>query len=408
LALVFGALYFIQGAGEPTEGLIAQPVRSLLKEWGTGPARIGTFAALLAIPWSLKPLYGLLSDFVPIAGSRRRSYLVLASVATIAGLAGVALFPPAPGQTGVLLGWLLLPTVAIALADVATDALLVETAQPRGLTGMLQAVQWGCLYAATVLTGSLGGYLSQHHRQSLGFLICASLAAGTIVLAVAGVEEQRRVLERPRLRDAIEALGRAARTPGLWALAGFLFLWNVNPFCNAVLQFHMTMRMGFSEQFYGHTVSVLALASIAACVAYGRYSRRVRMPWLVHASIALGIASTLAYGLMSGPASAVVITIAVGLTYMTATLIQLDLAARACPTETAGTVFATLMALENLATSASTFFGSALYEWGDARWGGRASFLVLLGIGAATTASCWALVPLLPRTKETLTTEPCQ
>lgn len=34
LAPLFGAMYFIQGIAEPTEGLIAQPVRSLLKTWG--------------------------------------------------------------------------------------------------------------------------------------------------------------------------------------------------------------------------------------------------------------------------------------------------------------------------------------------------------------------------------------
>ena len=68
LGLLCGAIYFVQGIGEPTEGLIAQPVRSILKSWGQGDAAIATFAALLAIPWSLKPLYGLLTDFVPLAG----------------------------------------------------------------------------------------------------------------------------------------------------------------------------------------------------------------------------------------------------------------------------------------------------------------------------------------------------
>ena len=44
LGLLFGAIYFIQGVGEPTEGLIAQPVRSILKSWGHGDSAITTFA----------------------------------------------------------------------------------------------------------------------------------------------------------------------------------------------------------------------------------------------------------------------------------------------------------------------------------------------------------------------------
>src|SRR3954447_17698242 len=79
LGLLFGALSFLQGIGEPTDGLIAQPVRTLLRSWGRSTGEIAVFAALLAIPWSLKPLYGLLSDFVPLVGSRRKGYLIVAS-----------------------------------------------------------------------------------------------------------------------------------------------------------------------------------------------------------------------------------------------------------------------------------------------------------------------------------------
>jgi MFS family permease len=394
LALFFGTLYFIQGVSEPVEGLIAQPVRSILKGWGEGNARITMFSALLAIPWSLKPLYGLISDFIPIAGSRRRSYLILAALASIVGLLTIYFAPQSAGTPMALLGWLLVPTVAVAFSDVVTDALLVEKAQPRNLTGTLQAVQWGCMYGATMLTGTLGGYLSEHHSESLGFLICAALATITLLLALFGAKETG-----PRVRapagEFLAALGRAVRTPGLVSVAGFLFLWNFNPFSNAVLYLHMTRALGFSEQFYGHTVSLLAGASMVACVAYSLYCRRIGMMRLVKASIVLGVVSTLAYGFLNGKTSAVAVTIGVGLVYMTATLIQLDLAARICSVEVAGTIFATLMALENLANASSTALGGWLYEWACERWGSHISFLIVVAVGASTTAACWLLLPLL-------------
>src|SRR3954470_5297562 len=89
LGLLFGALYFLQGIGEPTDGLIAQPVRSLLKGWGRTAGEIAAFSALLAIPWSLKPLYGLLTDFVPLFGTRRKGYLILAAAAMAISLIGL-------------------------------------------------------------------------------------------------------------------------------------------------------------------------------------------------------------------------------------------------------------------------------------------------------------------------------
>ena len=77
--IFFAALYFVQSVGDPTSGLIAQPVRSLLRGWGELPAALGTLMALLAVPWTIKPVFGLLSDFVPLLGSRRRNYLLLAN-----------------------------------------------------------------------------------------------------------------------------------------------------------------------------------------------------------------------------------------------------------------------------------------------------------------------------------------
>ena len=70
--ILFAALYFIQSVGDPTSGLVSQPVRSLLRNWGESPASLAALMALLAIPWSIKPAFGLLSDFVPLLGCRRR------------------------------------------------------------------------------------------------------------------------------------------------------------------------------------------------------------------------------------------------------------------------------------------------------------------------------------------------
>src|SRR5687768_9459194 len=113
LGVLFGALYFLQGIGEPTDGLMAQPVRTLLGSWGMSVREIRTFSALLAIRWSLKPLYGLLSDFVPLRGSRRRGYLIAASAATAATLLGLYIFPVPSGSAGLLLGWLWVATLAV-------------------------------------------------------------------------------------------------------------------------------------------------------------------------------------------------------------------------------------------------------------------------------------------------------
>ena len=136
---------------------------------------------------------------------------------------------------------------------------------------------------------------------------------------------------------------------------------------------------------------------MVASLAYGFYCRRVPFRLLVHLSITAGILATIAYWGMLGKASAVVVTLVVGFVYMTGSLIQLDLAARVCPPETAGTVFALLMSVINVSNSLAIALGGYAYEWGLGLWGSRVAFDVLVGLGALCTAGCWLLVPILDR-----------
>jgi len=395
LSLLFGAIYFIQGIAEPTEGLIAQPVRSLLTKWGQSTGEITTFMALISLPWSIKPLYGLISDFLPIFGSRRRSYLILTTAVTVLGLGYLYFFPPQPGAVRVLLWLLVIPTVGVAFSDVVSDALMVERGQPLGLTGRLQSVQWAAMYAATILAGFVGGWLSQHRREEVGFLICAAATAASLVLAVLWVPEPRVARSTETLVDTAAALGRAVRTPAVLTSAAFLFLWNFNPFSSSVQYVYMVRDMGLSDQFYGTMTSLFAAAAMCGSLAYGFYCRRVPFARLIHLAIVTGVLSTLTYWGLTGKWSACLVTVLSGVTYMTGNLIQLDLAARICPPKAAGTVFALLMSVSNLAILTSTWLGGIWYDQLDALWGHRAAFNTLVAMGAAFTAGCWLLTPWL-------------
>src|SRR4029453_11292546 len=223
VAAFFATIYFIQGIGDPTSGLIAQPIRSLLKSWGGSPTTIAGFMALLALPWSLKVLFGLLSDLVPLFGSRRRNYLLISSVSASMGLLALYFFPVPQGAHWVLFTWLLLPPIGIAFGAVLVDALMVETGQPRGLTGRLQSIQWTAVNVALLLTGVVGGYLSTVDRQQAALLLCALLWAASFVLAYRFAHASPDV--RPmRARQTMASLVHAFGRPGLLTVCGILFV----------------------------------------------------------------------------------------------------------------------------------------------------------------------------------------
>ncbi|MGB6167850.1 MAG: folate/biopterin family MFS transporter, partial [Geitlerinemataceae cyanobacterium] len=74
-------VYFVQGI----LGLARLAVSFFLKDdLGLTPAEVSAMLGIVALPWTIKPLFGFMSDGLPILGYRRRPYLLLS------GLLGVA------------------------------------------------------------------------------------------------------------------------------------------------------------------------------------------------------------------------------------------------------------------------------------------------------------------------------
>lgn len=398
LAVLFGLIYFVQGIGEPTAGLISQPVRSLLKDWGLDAAAIASFMFIVGFPWYIKPLFGILSDFVPIFGMRRKSYLLIATMTASIGLLFAGFYDLPAGSTTTLMWLLLLPTLGVAFTDVVADALMVEKGQPLNFTGRLQSIQWGALYTAGILTGVVGGWLSENKYQQLGFVICGTMTAVTFLASVAFVKEPRdRSVDLDAARATLAITWRTFRSGYVLPVALFLFLLNFNPFSADVLYVYMTETMGLSEQFVGNTYSVGSVAAITACLVYGWLAPRIGVRTLIYLSLVTMVVSSLCYWGLVGPKSAMLIAALVGFVYMITTLVQLDMAARYCPPESAGTVFALLMSLSNLAVSLSSKVGGHWFEAWSKEWGPTQAFDVLVAVGASFTAACGLLLFILPK-----------
>ena len=88
--LFFAIVYVVEGIGQARVGVIFQPLNNYLKVIGWTPVQVTAYLAILNFPWIIKPVFGLVSDFVPLFGYRRKSYLILSSICGVGAYAWIA------------------------------------------------------------------------------------------------------------------------------------------------------------------------------------------------------------------------------------------------------------------------------------------------------------------------------
>ena len=390
LALFFGVTYFVQGFADLSSGLTYQPIQYLLKEQlQLSAADAGGFWAIVGLGWTLKPLYGFLSDSVPFAGYRRKSYLILMALIGAFCWSVLTFFP---FSYTTLLCALTLCAASLAFTDVMTDALMVETGRPLRLTGSFQAIQWGSLSFALILAQFFGGYLATYAAVQSVFLLAAGFPLVLVIVTLSLVREPPITGPQIAFADTLAALRHTTRTPMLWTSVVFLFLWNFSPSFGTPLLYYETDVLKFSKVFIGALGAITQVGSVLGAVLFLLYGRAIPLRRLLSVAVVLGVFSTLSFLGLVGPRSAVGLFFFSGMINQITHLAVLDLAARTCPVRAAGTVFALLMSTLNLGTSSGRIFGGWLYEF--------AGFPVLILISTLGTALCWLIIPFVSEPHE--------
>jgi predicted MFS family arabinose efflux permease len=382
LGTLFAIVYFAQGMVYLPE----QVLGLVLKERGLSAGQLATFNWIITIPWFIKPVYGLLSDFVPLFGTRRRSYFMLSTALAAGTAVAVSLQPEAP--YGMLVALVTLLWLGVGFTDVLTDALMVERGRPLGRTGAFQSAQWAALSAASVLVGVAGGYLADRRAVALTFALVACFPLLSLAMAATMVHEPRSRVDVEGLGETWAAVRGALGRRDLWLVAGFIFFFFFAPSFGPAFFYYQTDVLGFSQPFIGALASLGAAAGIAGALLYaplaGRFSLRRMLLGLIGATVA----GTLAYLVYVGPVSAGLVTLLYGAIAMAAQVGFLDLAAKACPRRAEATFFALLMSVSNIGMRSGEWLGANLYD--------LVGYTPLVLISAAATAAALPLVPLVP------------
>ena len=189
-----------------------------LREAGVERATIG-FLSWVGLAYAFKWVWAPLVDRLPLPGltawlGRRRSWLLLAQCAVMAGLVGMGLSDPRESLTA-LVGWAVLVAFGSATHDIALDAYRIESAgvdEQAALaatyqTGYRLAMIWagaGALWlAARAEALDASGY--QQAAWQLSYLVmAASMLLGPLVVLVSPEPQQRELPAARNLREWLQ------------------------------------------------------------------------------------------------------------------------------------------------------------------------------------------------------------
>lgn len=311
---VIGTPYFVQG----TSNLSEIPILYFIKfSLGMGDAGGQLFDSVKSAGWLIKPVWGYISDTIPLFGYRRKSWFVaMAFLATAFWAINAAM-----AALGVTLPWLFLITFNLAFAtyafvDVVCDAIMVTEGRRRGRVGHFVNFQWTVLAVANAGAVLAGGWLQGTIEESfvdpaLIFLLTGLPPLITAVVGLRHIEEEKvpatkpfRRLRRIRLLASAGAAGRWLwRAPGrfgafrrrhrtIWLLVLFLFFWKFSPSVGYIERSYLIDERGFDPSAFAIILSAGSIVFLFSILVYVWLTRRFgRIEWhhYLYAMVAIGV-----------------------------------------------------------------------------------------------------------------------
>ena len=286
--LFFAIVYVVEGIGRARVGIIFQPLNYYLKDIGWTPLQVTAYLAILNFPWIIKPVFGLVSDFIPLFGYRRKSYLIISSICAVGAYAWIARLTE-PSEFALLL---VLTSFAMATASTLCGALLAENGQSFRLSSTFVGQQWLWFYIAIMASSFIGGELIQRLPPLSALQAAAGVAAvapiAVILASLFLLSERKSRANREEMQRTFQSVVAALKSAKLYLVALFLFLYSFAPGFGTPLYYFMTDELKFSQSYIGILGSIASAGWIAGALVHRYFLSKMSSKALLYLSIVLG------------------------------------------------------------------------------------------------------------------------
>mmetsp|Transcript_21394 Transcript_21394/g.34579 ORF Transcript_21394/g.34579 Transcript_21394/m.34579 type:complete len:561 (-) Transcript_21394:171-1853(-) len=186
VAFIFSCHFCLKGV---TLGLVGQAglpfSQQYLKLSAEETQRLGIVAMF---PWSIKPLVGMISDVLPIAGYHKRYYMLVVSVFGAAALVYLGSVPIGPGQALVYVAALVLVNLQVSVVDLLTEGKYTEKMRlvPEVSSDVVSLV-WSNQTAGGLLATAISFFALQTKNYRAMFFCAVPFSVQAIFTSVAGL-----------------------------------------------------------------------------------------------------------------------------------------------------------------------------------------------------------------------------
>ncbi|PON68345.1 Folate-biopterin transporter [Parasponia andersonii] len=338
------------------------------------PSVVQLYTGLYAIPWVMKPIWGLMTDVFPVKGYRRRPYFVLAGFIGALSAAMVAL----GGRltVAVALSCLIGLSAAVAIADVTIDACIARNSiEVRALASDLQSLCGFCSSAGALIGYSTSGFFV-HHLGPQGSL---GLLAGppTLLILLGFVLYEQRTSGRSeeksteKLGLAMRGMYKTIKFPQVWKPSLYMFLSLALSFSTHEGHFYWytdpKAGPAFSQEFVGIIYAIGAMASMVGVLIYHKnlkdypFRSLLFMAQLLYSVCGmLDLMFVLRWNLVLGIPDYLFVVMEECVSRIVSRIRWMPmivLSSRLCPLGIEGTFFALLMCIDSLGSLSSKWAG---------------------------------------------------
>jgi len=220
---------------------------------GASPAQQTVVRTMQGLPWSFKLAYGFLSDCLPIAGMRRKPYFCLGwTIYVLCNLTLAALITPSVGWLTFLL---FLGTVGYMMADVMTDAMVVERSQHEQDSdkGNIQAQGYIIRFVGSILGSILGAIL--YNKESWGwglttpqmFMVNAFVPFVVLFPCMVYLRETSYNQQPLPLNAQCNEIWKAVQKRNIWQPMTFIYIYNVMQIPNSAWSTFLIEGLHFTD-----------------------------------------------------------------------------------------------------------------------------------------------------------------